>query len=380
MLLSTYSATIAIVDELEPTNELRRPLCEYQVEANPAENLMRCCIASEAGKRFEIIVENKSLFHTVVISIYLDGVHAVWGMLEKGQMYNVQSVRTSTNSWRSLQFAQLNVTDDENSFVANRRQLEKLGSIEIDFYRVLTQGKSQVQYRPEDDMSSLTNDSVHETSKKAGAHCAGLGKESRGTIEDDAMNVVSYMDIGEDQMPRPIAALTFKYRPEAILRAEGVICPGESIFVPTDEPLPQAPLDLAYPASPNHTGIFEPAIIPNVKLLGEQTSSPPSLRTPFQPCEEVKPTLNINGTDEGQRKRKSRHPSPKSSSSGSSPTSSGTETDQELMEEILKVMAKIKRHRRKKKTPKNKEKRRPKDDKKPTTIPGGSAANPIVVI
>ncbi|KAL4246853.1 hypothetical protein ABKN59_007388 [Abortiporus biennis] len=171
MILSSYSATISIVDTLGNTKLLE----EHQVESNMQEKVVSCYIASEVGQRFTIKVENDDPSEENRVTLALDGLNVHSAILDStSRSFSFTSVCMAEDKCRYLQFSKLNVTNDENALSTSQRQWEQVGTIKTIYcidITLISKGKRNKGLK---DTACLADDgSIHELSKKAGAHCIG---------------------------------------------------------------------------------------------------------------------------------------------------------------------------------------------------------------
>ncbi|KAI0079498.1 hypothetical protein K474DRAFT_1705599 [Panus rudis PR-1116 ss-1] len=190
------------------------PLEEYQVEVVD-EKTVRCYIASEAGQGFAIKVLN-NLNQETSCSIDFDGERMLHELCRASTSPVISEVPISKYESRPMQFALLNISDDDSLLEQDRNAWEKLGLIEIYFRRARIIGETGSMTRREVQPRGVRP--VHERSKKAGAHCIGLGSISRN-VRPLVFCKATYIDPPE----APFATIEFRYRPKGLLQAQGII-------------------------------------------------------------------------------------------------------------------------------------------------------------
>ncbi|TBU34227.1 hypothetical protein BD311DRAFT_747369 [Dichomitus squalens] len=191
-----------------------KSLPEYKTERKGEDrNTITCYIPSETGETFSIewrdyVNQSHLRFVTKVDGRAVGGNRCRPG--GKGLRWGV---RTSTTTRQPFQFAPLRTTDDEEHMYALASHAA-LGEIEVSVIRIRAEYRSvphtMGKFRPVE--------AVHERSKKAGVHCVSLGANrqvplSRTQTSSTPLN------------PRegPVAKFVFRYRPKALLQAQGII-------------------------------------------------------------------------------------------------------------------------------------------------------------
>ncbi|KIM68514.1 hypothetical protein SCLCIDRAFT_7191 [Scleroderma citrinum Foug A] len=207
MRVGEYTARI-LVDGKE--------LEEYEVTVDASETQATCWVASEVGKKFT--VQWKCHFPTRLLEssgyVTLDGTecggkYIRCGLLGKNDTANISSISCGTME-RDFIFSSLQLSDDEALF--GRAVSKQLGEISV---KILHGAVGPPRY----DMSELPSllshsDKKHEKMvKKLSSHCVGFGQQrttQRRMVADFIPN------------SSPPIIFTFKYRPIAILQANGI--------------------------------------------------------------------------------------------------------------------------------------------------------------
>ncbi|PIL23306.1 hypothetical protein GSI_14617 [Ganoderma sinense ZZ0214-1] len=144
--------------------------------------------------------------------VYLDGHIAGKTHSHPGSSGKRLGIRTaSADTYQPYQFSDLQTTDDDGAQYA----ADKLGSIELHVVHVYPYMKTTA-FRPAHFAGTAP---VHERSKKAGAHCVALGKTMRMPKGSHTRVKTTRLD----KTGGPAAKFVFRYRPEAILQAQGVM-------------------------------------------------------------------------------------------------------------------------------------------------------------
>ncbi|KAI0828670.1 hypothetical protein BC628DRAFT_1417659 [Trametes gibbosa] len=152
---------------------------------------------------------------------YLDGKAAGATASRPNSCGSRIGARLTSDSYSSYQFADLRTTDDETAlWAADATSLEKVGTIEVDVVRI------HAQYIPVPFQPCKFDDvgAVHERSKKLGAHCATLGARVKSRQASMCTSRPLYPHEGT------YATFVFRYRPSALLQAQGIMPPPEPAF------------------------------------------------------------------------------------------------------------------------------------------------------
>ncbi|KAG8910534.1 hypothetical protein FRC01_006276 [Tulasnella sp. 417] len=190
----------------------------YQPEYDEDTKTANCWIASEDGQEFTIFVEqDKSLPHSSTAKVYLDGQknYLKAAVLHKGRKNHklIAGVRMSPTTRRPFQFASLETTDDD-SYLDRPLDLKAPGTIRVHMHRALVTGRTK--WKPHEIPETVSI--VHEKSKKAGGHITQLGKQKTVRHASKAYSTKPYSRSDSS----PWVSFEFRYRPAAILQAEGI--------------------------------------------------------------------------------------------------------------------------------------------------------------
>ncbi|OBZ67486.1 hypothetical protein A0H81_12606 [Grifola frondosa] len=191
-----------------------KALPEYDVQVEGDENTVACYIPSASGKKFEIEWQDHAgLCHTA-IRIRLDGQRLSGNRCKPFGRGSKTGIRTSVNVRRPFIFSNLETSDDDN--LATKCVSKDLGVIEVRVTRI----KPNVIHQKFSASQFLNVGTVHETSKKAGAHCVSLGEgvesiNTEGRVKTDLL-------FKSEQF---YVKFLFRYRPADLLQAQGIIPP-----------------------------------------------------------------------------------------------------------------------------------------------------------
>ncbi|RDB22199.1 hypothetical protein Hypma_010729 [Hypsizygus marmoreus] len=191
----------------------------YAVEALQT-NAISCWIASEPGKKFAV------KWHNALRAFPLEGVVTIDGVLcadnilldvisypTRANDICVSYTQTSCLSRRDFMFSPIEVTDDD-AYLHTVHQAHNFGTITLELWRYQpTNVVAQPVIRP----AVLEGRILHEKSKKAGAHHVKYSDEYFSPAP--VVNVVSGFRVGTS----PYVTFTFKYRPMAMLMANGIV-------------------------------------------------------------------------------------------------------------------------------------------------------------
>ncbi|KAI0659682.1 hypothetical protein C8Q70DRAFT_980345 [Cubamyces menziesii] len=201
------------------TDDEGRRMPEYKMEVEGHNGkTVACYIPSESGKRFAIHWKDYNGLHTSSMSMVVDGTHRVGNVCRPNDHGHRIGIRTDhAEVYHPFQFAALRTTDDDSALLETKAHaLEKLGTIEVNVTRVHSHVR-RAAFRPQ---AFSGVGAVHERSKKLGAHCVTLGEGVRvrrlhGRCKSRPL----------DPREGPYATFTFRYRPAALLQAQGIMPP-----------------------------------------------------------------------------------------------------------------------------------------------------------
>ncbi|KAG6902266.1 hypothetical protein C0995_002417 [Termitomyces sp. Mi166 len=167
-------------------------LPEYSVEYDEKTRTAVCWVPSQAGKPFSVtgLPLGRSDINAVV-NVYADGAFVGGKAYKKGQSWTSMTrshASTSATTSRPLMFASIDLTDDDT--LLHSANIKNLGEITVRLSRVEIISEDAPFVHNE--TSSLTNNQIHERSKKAVTHKINF---------------------------------TFKYRSIDVLRADGIAPP-----------------------------------------------------------------------------------------------------------------------------------------------------------
>ncbi|KAI0697502.1 hypothetical protein C8T65DRAFT_813700 [Cerioporus squamosus] len=188
-------------------------LAEYciQPEGHDGKTLT-CFIPSECGKSFVIEWRDHAKQSHLRFVTNLDGKEVGGNRCVPGARGHREGVRTNPTTRKPFKFANLLTTDDDE--VLGGPSHEELGEIEVAVSRIRAEYRSVqrtwgVKFRP--------TGAVHERSKKAGAHCVTLGEDCR-----IATSRIQTCSTPIDPREGNVAKFIFRYRPLALLQAQGI--------------------------------------------------------------------------------------------------------------------------------------------------------------
>ncbi|KAI0760369.1 hypothetical protein C8Q74DRAFT_222833 [Fomes fomentarius] len=193
----------------------KQPLPEYGVELGGDGKTITCYIPSQSGQQFSVRWKdhNGPHAHHTSMQVYVDGIVAGRTHCDPGTGGRRRGLSThSAATYSPFEFAVLHTTDDDSALWTGAS--ENLGTIELRVVHVRPDFR-EVGFKPKE-FSGVS--SVHEQSKKAGAHCVALGRAQR------------YKGVHQKVITRPIdkhagpaVKFVFRYRPAAILQAQGIM-------------------------------------------------------------------------------------------------------------------------------------------------------------
>ncbi|KAI0828667.1 hypothetical protein BC628DRAFT_1417656 [Trametes gibbosa] len=206
-----------------------------------------CSIPSESGKQFVVRWKDHIGEHHFNARIYVDGMRTRGKICQPGDRACRRGVRTtSADTYHAFQFADLQTTgaplspsppphlpnlaafsltflgsrislrtQDDDAALWNQTDLDALGTIELRIFHIRPDAGPSKPFRPH---AFAGVGAVHERSKKAGVHCVTLGEAARsgragGTRSCKLLN----------PKEGPFVTFVFRYRPAALLQAEGIM-------------------------------------------------------------------------------------------------------------------------------------------------------------
>ncbi|KAH9899204.1 hypothetical protein C8Q73DRAFT_724150 [Cubamyces lactineus] len=198
-------------------NDQRMPEYKMEAEGNSGK-AVACYIPSESGKRFVIHWKDYNGLHTASVRVNIDGALRCSNICRPNENGRRAAIRTvSADTYHPFQFADLRTTDDDSALLANdAKAVEKIGGIEVDITRVHPH-VPRAAFRPQ---TCRVIGVVHERSKKLGVHRVTLGEG----IKIKKPPVWS-KSVPLDPREGPFVSFIFRYRPAALLQAQGIMPP-----------------------------------------------------------------------------------------------------------------------------------------------------------
>ncbi|KIO23825.1 hypothetical protein M407DRAFT_26754 [Tulasnella calospora MUT 4182] len=192
----------------------------YQPENDEDTKTATGWIASEQHQRFAIFCQQDETFnYTTSARVYLDGSKesSHRGLIGEGRLYSncIEGVWDSPTSLRPFVFESVKTTDDD-AYLNHSLDRKAPGTIRVEMHRV------RVLSRPEAWQPSHAPKpapTVHERSKKAGGHVTRLGKQEAPARLPKWLSSKPYSPSDTE----PWVSFEFRYRPAAILQAEGIM-------------------------------------------------------------------------------------------------------------------------------------------------------------
>ncbi|KAI0312294.1 hypothetical protein OF83DRAFT_1146782 [Amylostereum chailletii] len=180
----------------------------------PDEATVTCYIPSEAGKTFKVHVDDIICSSDKMYRVYADGRYLAGTASRAGMVSSLSEVRTSSTTVRPFQFSQVDITSEESASATSFAQLH-LGAIEVRVVHARRSRSAPTQHPANDAYTEIG--SIAETSKMVGLNRVSLGPEVSSTAQTTAVfNPVQRWDA-------PLAVFRFYHRPEAFLRAQGIL-------------------------------------------------------------------------------------------------------------------------------------------------------------
>ncbi|KAH9833222.1 uncharacterized protein C8Q71DRAFT_194681 [Rhodofomes roseus] len=193
-----------------------RRLDEYAT--GKEDGVISCYVSSEAGKEFEIRGANLSSTG-MSAGISVDGrafpTRICFEPCFKPGASGMIPYYAG-NGRRQLVFSEVRITDDEN-VASSLGELSQLGLIQVRISRALISRKQPRKPLTDTGTVSTSLGPFHEKSKKGGLHCVELGATE--ALPERAGYTSQYID----DLSSPYVTFNFRYRPRAILQAQGII-------------------------------------------------------------------------------------------------------------------------------------------------------------
>ncbi|KAJ3535348.1 hypothetical protein NM688_g6993 [Phlebia brevispora] len=193
---------------------------EYDTRYNEEEGRGSCYIASRTGKSFKVLASNTMPDTDLECFLYVDGVLAVSGVVRRRATQYLHGVSTGPDTVRPFQFSRLELTDNDDSVTMahNEIDLQHLGTIRCDFFRVRVLGPSTREHLYTIPPGITNRLVLHEKTKKAGTQRVLLAEEEK--MEPEHRVRVKSID---SRSGDPFRSFLFRYRPREMLQAQGII-------------------------------------------------------------------------------------------------------------------------------------------------------------
>ncbi|KIL58495.1 hypothetical protein M378DRAFT_86425 [Amanita muscaria Koide BX008] len=196
-------------------------LPEYGVQTNEAEREVTCWIPSEVGKSFSVSWDHDTTNLSTDTAGYLvlDGRSVGGEITRKGSAKRPElaSEYISPTTCRDFSFAPIKYTDDDGYLDV---PTPDVGYIQLTVWRIEL-GKIDTHRK----LNDAPNATLHERSKKLGAHCVHFG---------EVRNITPTTFYNTEKI-EVLARFVFRYRPIDMLRANGIAPP-----LPRQEPVRSA--------------------------------------------------------------------------------------------------------------------------------------------
>ncbi|KAH9933756.1 uncharacterized protein B0H18DRAFT_981887 [Fomitopsis serialis] len=265
-----------------------------QVEGNVSE----CYTASESDKAFNIRFTNHTAT-SFAVRVTVDGrpfPRGTWMDADKKDVL----LDCGDGHWvRPVKFARLCVTDGDDA-ARELSNANSLGLIEIHVVRAIYEKRMPWTTSGLDPQNF---GSIHETVKKGGMHCVSFGEKQRIEYSGDVIQCLY-----TDQWSAPYVHFKFRYRPHAILQAQGIVEPvaqpqagpsGGNSSVAPNSPSPEPGAANAAPRRNAQADSYPPRKRPRRVEESSSSSSSSSAEDPLtvDGTEDVKPRAR-KGEDE----------------------------------------------------------------------------------
>ncbi|EMD40358.1 hypothetical protein CERSUDRAFT_110952 [Gelatoporia subvermispora B] len=193
----------------------RTTLQEFSVTKGNDNRSISCFIPSEAGKTFHLLIGNTLPEDAIAGKLSVDGRVLESFLCASGTSRLCIGVTINEHEIKPFQFSVVQTTDDDTVAQPGDPISQQLGTMEVRFRRC--------RINPKSTASIVTSEiptfgAVHERSKKAGVHRVSLGDGIRPRRPLTRCNV-DYVDTREE----PYAIFTFRYKPQDVLIAQGVM-------------------------------------------------------------------------------------------------------------------------------------------------------------
>ncbi|EIW84418.1 hypothetical protein CONPUDRAFT_135869 [Coniophora puteana RWD-64-598 SS2] len=205
MRLGDFSASLFVDDS---------PLDEYDIVADEGRREITCYVPSQAGKKFTVRWADwtweQGMDSAGFVSV--DGLRCsgkVTKMLNRGTVQRT-GFDVDERTVRDFMFSDIKSTDDDAQLHALGH--EKLGEISLEIWRGKVMGTAAPRSYDEKPNDNCV---VHERVKKAMVHCVGFAEERKLSGPTRRSR---FCFLGK----HPVSRFVFKYRPLAVLQAQGI--------------------------------------------------------------------------------------------------------------------------------------------------------------
>ncbi|KJA16097.1 hypothetical protein HYPSUDRAFT_91526 [Hypholoma sublateritium FD-334 SS-4] len=195
-----------------------RALTQYGEDYDESKNEVTCWIPSETNKKFSVNYQKVSvdrLGDNAKVTTFVDGSNINSWVLAGRAMYNKctrSTVKDSGNVRRCLTFGTIELTDDDNYLDTSSQDV---GEIKVVVHKVKVKSSEMKLSDISRPSGSLQLAKVHERSKKGHVHQIKYGDAVAPSMRVPYMHYKT-KDYGT------IATFIFRYRPLALLQANGV--------------------------------------------------------------------------------------------------------------------------------------------------------------
>ncbi|KAJ7782350.1 hypothetical protein DFH07DRAFT_790352 [Mycena maculata] len=187
-----------------------KPAQEYNVEAHVNRRVVTCWIPSEVGKSFSVAWRNAAIQIPTAGHVFVDGKECGGRVLNGPSGISArQDGVTDATTVRQFTFSSITLTDDD-AFLGNTTNHEKLGLIEVNIYPIQVFGYVPVMYSS----MALPEIKLHERAKTTVTQQVKLAEPKLLEVPQTA---VSHRFLGP-----PLVTFAFRYRPLSILQASGI--------------------------------------------------------------------------------------------------------------------------------------------------------------
>jgi len=202
--ISNYSAWIEVDGKKLP---------EYDVQYSDNGTRATCWIPSEAGKEFSIVYDHPLRVSATSTKIWIDGVSCRGKVMKAKSRKTIvyhKGISTSEHTYRPYVFSNCQLTDNDDAFGLG----PGIGEIKLTVRDALVQARVPFSHNH----AVLPPLHIHERSKKGIVHGTQLGQD----VSRPRKGLYHTRSI------QKLASFVFKYRPIAVLMADGIAPPEKS--------------------------------------------------------------------------------------------------------------------------------------------------------